>query len=153
MWRVQPLLWSDCLSTFPRRRIHAIIGELCFLCGPCLGVIKRTENIILSQLSFETPACQDVSLGADELRHKNYWVQFSWELKVWLRREDLVCAIVPRYLECVIQWDCYSSRAKIRCKETDSGDCNRLRGHKCLQQWTVKCGDSGSAVLLVITSV
>jgi hypothetical protein len=31
------------------------------------------------------------------------------------------------YLECVIQWDCYSSCAKIRFQETASGDCNRLR--------------------------
>jgi hypothetical protein len=58
----------------------------------------------------------------DELRHQNYW-----ELKVWLWREDFTCAVVPRYLECVIQWDCHSSSVKIRYQETTSGDCTRLR--------------------------
>jgi hypothetical protein len=40
-------------------------------------------------------------------------------VRLW--REDFVW-----YLECVIQWDCYSSCVKIRCQETASGDCNRL---------------------------
>jgi hypothetical protein len=38
-----------------------------------------------------------------------------------------MCAIVPRYLECVIQCDSYSSCVKIRCPGTDSGDCKKLR--------------------------
>jgi hypothetical protein len=30
-------------------------------------------------------------------------------------------------LECVIQWDCYSSCVKIRRQERNGGDCSRLR--------------------------
>jgi hypothetical protein len=41
------------------------------------------------------------------------------QLAVGLWREDFTCA--------VIQWDSYSSCVKIRCQETDSVDCNRLR--------------------------
>jgi hypothetical protein len=33
---------------------------------------KKDRNNPLSQLSFETPACQDINLGAEELRHQNY---------------------------------------------------------------------------------
>jgi hypothetical protein len=47
-----------------------------------------------------------------------------------------MCAIVPRYLERVIQRDCYSSCVNIHCQETDSGDCNRL---KTLVGVTVNC--------------
>jgi hypothetical protein len=43
------------------------------------------------------------------------------------------------YLECVIQWGCYSSRVKIRRQETASGDCNRLRTLVTVCQWFVKC--------------
>jgi hypothetical protein len=38
-----------------------------------------------------------------------------------------MCAVVPRYLECAVYWDCYSSSVKIRCQATDSEDCSRLR--------------------------
>jgi hypothetical protein len=38
-----------------------------------------------------------------------------------------IWAIVPRYFECVIQWDCYKSCFKICCQEADIGDRNRLR--------------------------
>jgi hypothetical protein len=84
---------------------------------------KKDKKGRLSQLSFETPACQDMSLGCrgDELRRQNYWVQFSGDESL------VVCAIVPRCLECVIQWDCYSFCVKIRYQGTTSGDCNRLR--------------------------
>jgi hypothetical protein len=43
------------------------------------------------------------------------------------------------YLESVIQWDCYSSCVKVRCQETASGDCNRLRTLVCVCQWSLKC--------------
>jgi hypothetical protein len=67
------------------------------------------------------------------------WEQRNWsiriiecssvELKVWLWREDFMRAIlvVPRYLECIMQWDCYSSCIRSCCQETGNGDCNRLR--------------------------
>jgi hypothetical protein len=31
-------------------------------------------SVVSWELNFETPACQDISLGANELRHQNYWV-------------------------------------------------------------------------------
>jgi hypothetical protein len=51
--------------------------------------------------------------------------EFSWELKVRQWREDFTCAVVQWYLE----WfsETVTSCVKIRCQETDSGDCNRLR--------------------------
>jgi hypothetical protein len=48
------------------------------------------------------------------------WVQLA--VGPW--REDFTCA--------VIQWDCYSSCVRIRCQETDSGDCNTLRILVCV---------------------
>jgi hypothetical protein len=45
-------------------------------------------------------------------------------------------AAVPRYLECVLQRDSYSSSVKFRFQETDSGDYNRLRTLVCV---TVNC--------------
>jgi hypothetical protein len=77
MWRGQPLLWSDGVSTFPRRWIHATIEELWFLCGPCWRFIKKAEENRLNQLCFETPACQELGSRGIELRNQNYWVQFS----------------------------------------------------------------------------
>jgi hypothetical protein len=50
--------------------------------------------------------------------------------------EKTTCAVVPRYLECGTQRDFYSSCVKIRCPETTSGDCNRLRTLVCV---TVNC--------------
>jgi hypothetical protein len=41
------------------------------------------------------------------------------------------------YVECVIQWDCYSSYVKIRCQEKANGDCNRLRMLFFVCQWSV----------------
>jgi hypothetical protein len=43
------------------------------------------------------------------------------------------------YLGSVIQWDCCSSCVRIRCQETASGECNRLRTLVCVCQWSVKC--------------
>jgi hypothetical protein len=87
---------------------------------------KKDKEDRLSQSSFEMPACQDVSLGAEKSRDgielRNCGIRVtecgSVEMKVWLWREDFTCALVSRYLECVIQWDCYSSCVKILCKET-----------------------------------
>jgi hypothetical protein len=105
----------SCSSFLILQQLKATIEELCFLRVPCRGVIKR------SQLSFETPACQTMNLGVEELMHRNYWAQFR-ELKVWLWK-DFICAAVQWYLACVIQWDCYSSCIKIRCQESANGTC------------------------------
>jgi hypothetical protein len=43
----------------------------CFLRGPCKVVIRKCSAdrtvVVVVELSFETPACQDMSLGAKEL--------------------------------------------------------------------------------------
>jgi hypothetical protein len=56
---------------------------------------KKDKEDPLGQLSFETPACQDMSLGAVELRHQNYWVQFSGaeSLAVKRRLHDNITSI------------------------------------------------------------
>jgi hypothetical protein len=51
---------------FPRRRIHGTIEELFSVRSVPRGYKKDKEDR-LSQLSFETPGCQDMSLGAEEL--------------------------------------------------------------------------------------
>jgi hypothetical protein len=74
------------------------------------------EEMAMSQLSSETPPSQNMNSGAEELRHQNYWVPFCGveSLASW------------RYVCCstVILGVC---DVVIRCQETDSGDCNRLR--------------------------
>jgi hypothetical protein len=82
---------------------------------------------------------------------KTYWqtdrqsqCDFDFDLEWWSVINSCKSAAVKRrlyvwYLEWVIQCDCYSSCAKIRCQETASGDCNRLRTLDCECQWTVKC--------------
>jgi hypothetical protein len=60
------------------------------------------------------------------------WVR----LGVGLWREDFTCTVVQWYLEHVIQWDCCSSCLIIRFRETDSGDCNKLRTLMCV---TMNC--------------
>jgi hypothetical protein len=64
-------MWS---ALRPLRGKHAAtaIERLCVLRGLCREVMKKDKEDRLSQLSFETPACQDMSLGAEELRHQNY---------------------------------------------------------------------------------
>jgi hypothetical protein len=49
-----------CKQAFP------IIERLCFLRGPCKVVAKKS-SVEKSQSSFETAACQDMSVGAEEL--------------------------------------------------------------------------------------
>jgi hypothetical protein len=49
------------------------------------------EEMATSQLSFETPACQDMSLRAEELRHQNYRVQFTGVESLAMKRSLYVC--------------------------------------------------------------
>jgi hypothetical protein len=49
------------------------------------------------------------------------------QLAIGLWREVFACAVV----QCVIQWDGYSTCIKIRCQETASGEFNRLRTIVC----------------------
>jgi hypothetical protein len=149
MWRVQPSLWNSWVNTFPRKRIHATIEEL-FSARSVPRGCKKDKEDCLRQSSFETPACQVMNLGSEEL---NWGIRIiecsSVELKVWLWREDFTCAIVPRHMECVTQWDSCSSFVKIHCQETDSGDCNRLR---TLVFAAVKCKVRRFAVLYITSN-
>jgi hypothetical protein len=54
------------------------------------GYIKDKEDR-LCQLSFETPVCQDMRLGAEELRHQNLCVQFSGVESLAVKRRLHVC--------------------------------------------------------------
>jgi hypothetical protein len=115
-----------------RRCNHAFptIERLCFTRGPCKVVIKKNsfQKPFRVELSSETPACQDMSLGAEELN----WIELrSWQLQRrigdgsgrWLRRngkkwirlckEDSVCDLK-------LQWDCYKSVARIRLVKTEN---------------------------------
>jgi hypothetical protein len=50
-----------CKHAFPT------IERLYFLCDPCKVVIKKSSVEAVEELSFENPACWDMSLGAEEL--------------------------------------------------------------------------------------
>jgi hypothetical protein len=64
------------------------------------------------------------------------WEQRNWGIRI-IERDSVVLKVglwsvdymwaVPRYLERIIQWGCYSSFVKILCQETAVGNCNRLR--------------------------
>jgi hypothetical protein len=93
-----------------------------------------------SQLTFETPACQDMRFGAEELN----WgteasevlsaVQWSWKSGC---EETTLCVLLYSDIWGVqLQWDCYSSCVKIRYQETTSGERNSLRRIVCV---TVNC--------------
>jgi hypothetical protein len=112
----QSFLWSATVATQRRgKHISAAtnsdtIDELCFLCCPCRVVITGTV-------------------------WGNY-VYLVARVLIWKSccGEKTLCVIFG-----VIHSDCYSSCVKIRCQETDSGDCNRLGTLVCVCQWSVKC--------------
>jgi hypothetical protein len=77
----------------------------------------KEERLI--QLSFETPGCQNMSLGAEKL---NWGIRIiecsSVELVGWLWREDLACNFKTSCM-LQLQWDCYKSVARIRLVKTE----------------------------------
>jgi hypothetical protein len=87
--------WNKWVNTFPQKGIHATIGELCFLYDPCWGVMKMAKKIVL--VSWVS-RCQPAGIWAmeqrswiEELRHQNYWVQFSEVESLTVRRRLYVC--------------------------------------------------------------
>jgi hypothetical protein len=120
MWSApRPLLCSGAVNTSQQQK-----G--CFLRGPCQGVTKTTKKIVeVSWVSRRQPSRiwawerRNWGSGASEL-----FTAAQWR---WRSGREEMCAIIPWYLECVIQWGCCSSCVKIRCQETNSGNCNRLR--------------------------
>jgi hypothetical protein len=77
---------------------------------------------------FRDPGLQGYELGSRGVELRNWgtriiecsWVQ-SWKSGCEEKTLRYSTAIFG-----VKQWDCYSSCVKIRCQETESGDCNRL---------------------------
>jgi hypothetical protein len=55
-----------CKHAFPK------IESLFFLRGPCKVVIIKS-SVEKSQLRFETPACQDMKSGGEELAVEEQW--------------------------------------------------------------------------------
>jgi hypothetical protein len=53
------------------KHVFSTIDRLCFLRSPCRGVIKR-QRMSSELVEFETPACQDGSLGAEEMNLVEY---------------------------------------------------------------------------------
>jgi hypothetical protein len=141
----RPFLGSNQVNTFPllcsrlliMQQLETTIEMLCFLHGPCRGVIKGQRS--LSQLSFDASLrIYEIGSRGTELRNWGNRIieSSSVELKVWLWKEHFLYAVVQWYLACVIQWDCYSSCIKIRCQESASGACIELR---TLMDVTVNC--------------
>jgi hypothetical protein len=77
-------------------------------------------------MNFETPACQNMSLRADELGHQNYRVQFFGVGSLTVNRILYVCYGTAIFGVCN-SVRLYSSSVKIRCQERNSRDCDRLR--------------------------
>jgi hypothetical protein len=94
-----------------------------FICSPCRDVISRA--VIEEWVESVNGELSSVSKAVKK--------RVSCKGAVANRR------IYMRYLECVIQWDCYSSCVKIRCQGRARGDCNTLRTLVCVCQWSVKC--------------
>jgi hypothetical protein len=97
------------------------------------GYGKDKEDT-LSQLSFETPACRDMNLGAEELnwgsllRRQSKMIKKRWQ---WFQltvdspsvKGIFYVCYSSAMLEGVTQRDWYNYYVKIRCPETASGDC------------------------------
>jgi hypothetical protein len=132
MCRVQPLLCSDFLCTFSRRRIHATIEELFFLCGPCRGVIKRQRRLFKS-VEFRKANQRGCELGSRgiELRES---VKNAVE---WLRIDGKKGIRLCRYLYVLqLQWDWYNylkSIASIRLvKNQETSECVTVNCKVCI---------------------
>jgi hypothetical protein len=108
-WKQRPFLGNSSVNAFPRQRIHTQQWSYCWKRG-------ASKCSMLICYKKETKSV----LGS------SVWEAVKRRFYAW-------------YLECVIQWDCYKSCFKIRCQETASGDCNRLRTLVCVCQWSVKC--------------
>jgi hypothetical protein len=120
-----------------------LLLETVFLTRSCKGVIRKTTEAtqsVLSQRSesavhepncvSSSPCCKSVTRPVD---------MEGCEEKSCCRSAAVKRRLYVWYLECVIQWDCYSSCVKIRCQETASGDCNTQRTLVCVCQWSANC--------------
>jgi hypothetical protein len=144
MWEPRPLtpLWAftDCyrnsFTFFMQQRCKHVYG-LCFLRGPCRGVIKRTSNFNFNfdfdfdfeLVEFLQGSLPGYELGSWEIRNesssrvgscsmelKEMAVKGGWEV---MARKELGCA---KKISCVLQWqwDCYKSVAMMQLMKTEN---------------------------------
>jgi hypothetical protein len=83
---------------------NATIEERCSLSGPNRDVISKGQSSLIVQFC----------MGGCEQKYSGKSATMKRRVYMW-------------YLECVIQWYCYSSCVKVLCQETASEDYNRLR--------------------------
>jgi hypothetical protein len=150
MWRLRPLLWNNWVNAFPRKWIHAKIWDL-FSVWSVPRVYKRTRKVVwVSWVLRRQPAT--IWDGNRGIEMRNWGI--SWELREilekaieWLRRHGKKGIRMWKKSSCVLQlqWDLYSLCVKIRCQESASGDCNKLR---TLVDVTVNCIVWKSAIAL-----
>jgi hypothetical protein len=149
-WRVDPLLGNDSVNTFQRKPTWATVGRLllvngavntprqeyrlCFLWGPCRGVIKghsqktrrsREQNCRSRKWRVEF---RDASLGAEELSRV-----FGISSCRIIERKELVC---EKKTSCV-NWS-YSGTVK---NPLPGCDYWRLKTLVRVQRWTGKCAE------------
>jgi hypothetical protein len=105
------------------KQAFSTIGRLRFLRCPCRRAIKRTKKIVwVSWVS----RCQSARISAWELRNwiesslRNLQLQNNGKKGIRLWKEDFMC-------DFTWQWDLW-----IRCQETTSGECNRLKTLVCV---------------------
>jgi hypothetical protein len=93
------------------KHVFPTIYRLCFLCGPCKVVIKKS-SVEKSRVEF-----WDASLPGYELGSRG--IKLSWQLQnngkkeIRVRKEDFTCDLKW-------QWDCYKSVARIRLLKTEN---------------------------------
>jgi hypothetical protein len=137
VWRVCPLLGNDSVNTCPqytslnkREALFYVVRAATLLCngavntpktirdnrrryfpwGLCNAVIKKIQLSSREwRVEFETPACRDMSLGAEQLN----WVDNSGKKGIRRCKEDFMCDLK-------LQWDCCKSVARIRLVKTEN---------------------------------
>jgi hypothetical protein len=89
-----------------RKHVCTTIEGLCVLRGPCRGVILKTSEA--TQLMDKSSVREAVKKGVS-------------------CKSTAAKRFYASYVDCVIEWDFYSSCVRIPCQETTSGGCNRMR--------------------------
>jgi hypothetical protein len=123
-------------ATDTQATIDELLGR-CFLFCDYKREFSRESEVEFRSSKWAKWAVSRELSSVTEAEKMALWVQ----LAVGLWREKFMCA--------VIQLECCSSCIKIRCQETDGGDCNRLRILLCV---TVNCGNNDGVTVVYITT-